>query len=134
MNRRLSMIPVIVGLLAVFVIPATAEITSDNYRIREIAEIVKETVPNCRIEFAEDASPDTRCYRVDCSKLPRTLPSFTPQWNARKGAQELYEAFKRHGLGREQFEGPRYQRGANVKQLLSTGQLDKNLRWNVPVP
>ena len=41
----------------------------DNYRIRELADIVKETVPDTVIEYAADAGPDKRCYRVDCSKI-----------------------------------------------------------------
>ena len=105
-------------------------INTENYRIREIADIVKETVPGCRIEYAADGGPDKRCYRVECSKLPQAVPEFTPQWNVRKGAQELYEAYKRIGLTLEEFEGPKYQRIAHIKQLLSSGRLDPTLRVN----
>ncbi|MGA9119721.1 MAG: SDR family oxidoreductase [Bacteroidota bacterium] len=101
----------------------------DNYRIRELADIVKETVPNCTIEYAKDAGPDKRCYRVDSSKILRTLPSFKPVWNARKGAQELHEAYKRIGLKLEDFEGPKYKRIDHIKQLLSSGRLNADLRW-----
>lgn len=101
----------------------------DNYRIRDIAEIVRETVPDCQIEYAKDGGPDKRCYRVECSKITRTLPDFQPQWNARKGAAELYAAYQKVGLTLEEFEGPRYQRIAHIQQLLSNGLLDENLRW-----
>lgn len=104
-------------------------INSENYRIRQIAEIVKETVPGCRVGFAEDAGPDTRCYRVDCSKLPSTLPEFIPQWNARKGAQQLYDSYQQIGLTLEEFEGPKYQRIGHIKKLLREDQLDETLRW-----
>ncbi len=63
--------------------------TAENYRIRELAEIVAETVPGCAITYAEDAGPDKRCYRVDCEKILRVLPAFQPRWDARKGAREL---------------------------------------------
>jgi nucleoside-diphosphate-sugar epimerase len=101
----------------------------DNYQIREIAEIVKETVPNCRIEYAPDAGPDTRCYRVDCSKIARVLPSFQPQWNTRKGAVELYEVYQKVGLTLDEFEGTKYQRIAHIKYLISNELLDGELRW-----
>jgi len=101
----------------------------DNYRIRELAEIVEQTVPGCRIEYAEDGGPDKRCYRVDCSKIMRILPEFKPQWNARKGAEELYAAYQRVGVTLEEFEGPRYKRIAHIQKLLSVGRLDENLRW-----
>ena len=101
----------------------------DNYRIRELAEIVKETVPDCQIEYAKDAGPDKRCYRVDSSKIMRTLPEFNPQWNARRGAQELYEAYKKIGLRLEDFEGPKYKRIDHIKHLMSSGLIDERLRW-----
>jgi nucleoside-diphosphate-sugar epimerase len=104
-------------------------INQENYRIRDLAEIVKEVVPGCRIEYAKDAGPDTRCYRVDFSKLAKTFPDFKPAWNARKGARELYEAYRINGLTLEEFEGPRYKRIDHIKQLMGSGLLDKTLRW-----
>ncbi len=101
----------------------------DNYQIRELAEIVKDTVPNCRIEYAPNAGPDKRCYRVDCSKITRVLPHFKPQWNARKGAEELYEVYQKVGLTLDEFEGTKYQRIAHIKYLISNDLLDGELRW-----
>lgn len=101
----------------------------DNYQIKDLAEIVRDTVPNCVIEYAEDAGPDKRCYRVDCSRIAEVLPEFQPKWNARLGAQELYEAYQKIGLTLDEFEGPKYQRIAHIKKLVSDGQLDNSLRW-----
>ena len=100
-----------------------------NYRIRELAEIVRNTVPGCEIEYAQDAGPDKRTYRVDFSKITKVLPEFKPQWDARKGAQELYEAYKKNDIKLDEFEGPKYKRIAHIKQLLSDGILDESLRW-----
>src|SRR5689334_16547272 len=100
--------------------------TSENYRIRDIAEIVKETVPGCEIEFAEDAGPDKRCYRVDCDKIARVLPEFQPQWTTKKGAEQLYNTYKKIGLSLDEFEGERYKRIAHIKYLISDGLLDEN--------
>lgn len=100
----------------------------ENYRIRELAEIVAETVPNCRIEYAPDAGPDKRCYRVDCGKLARTLPEFQPKWDARRGAAQLYGTFKDMGLTVDDFEGVRFSRIAHLKHLLANGDIDPTLR------
>jgi nucleoside-diphosphate-sugar epimerase len=100
-----------------------------NYRIREIAEIVKETVPGCEITFAADAGPDKRNYRADFSKIERRLPAFQPQWDARKGARQLYQAYKEVGLKLEEFEGPRYRRIDQLKDLMASGNLGPDLRW-----
>jgi len=104
-------------------------VTSDNLQIRDIAGIVGETVPGCHVEFAEGASPDKRCYRVKCDLLGRVLPEFRPQWNARRGAGELYEAYKKYGLSLEEFEGPRYQRISHIRRLIREGVLSESLRW-----
>jgi nucleoside-diphosphate-sugar epimerase len=101
----------------------------ENYQIRELAEIVEETVPDSRIVFAKDAEPDKRCYRVDCSKLSQALPEFKPQWKARRGAHQLYEAYKQIGLCLEDFEGSRYKRIDHIKHLISSGTLSPTLRW-----
>jgi len=102
--------------------------TSQNYRISEIAEIVAQVVPGCRLEYAADAGPDKRCYRVSFEKIARTLPDFKPQWDARKGAEQLYRSYKSSGITLEQFEGPRYQRISHIKKLIADGILDSDLR------
>jgi len=104
-------------------------ITEDNLQIRDIAEIVGRTIPNCQVSFADGASPDKRNYRVDCDRLPETLPAFRPKWNARRGAQELYEAYKKYGITLEDFEGPRYQRIGHIHKLVDEGMLDSDLRF-----
>ena len=95
--------------------------------------MVQDIVPNCVVEYAEDAGPDKRCYRVDCSKILRVLPEFQPQWSARKGVEELYAAYKEVGLTLDEFEGDRYQRIAHIKSLLKSGKLNENLRWQTAV-
>lgn len=102
--------------------------TEHNYRIREIAEIVAEVVPGCRLEFASDAGPDKRSYRVSFEKLSLTLPEAKPRWDARAGARQLFKAYSSSGLTRDEFEGPKYQRIAHIRRLLETGILDEALR------
>lgn len=102
--------------------------TAHNYRIREIAEIVAGVVPDCRLEFAEDAGPDTRSYRVSFDKLARVLPDAVPKWDAKAGAEQLYAAYKASNLTLAEFEGPRYQRIAHIRQLMDMGVIDIDLR------
>lgn len=101
----------------------------ENYRVRDLAQIVKEVVPGSRIEYARDGGPDARCYRVDFRKIHRVLPDFSPQWSARRGAEELYAAYRSVGLVLEDCEGPRFKRIDHLKHLLATGQVDGALRW-----
>jgi nucleoside-diphosphate-sugar epimerase len=108
-------------------------LTDENYQICDLAEIVKETVPGCRVEYAPDGSPDTRCYRVDFSKIKCVLPDFKPRWNARKGAKQLYDALQVADLRLEDFEGPRFKRISHLQELLSSGRLGADLRWREPM-
>lgn len=100
-----------------------------NYRIREIAAIVKETVPGCEISFAEGAGPDLRNYRADFSKIARIVPAFAPRWDARKGARQLYETYREVGLELADFEGFRYRRIDQLRDLMKAGHLGDDLRW-----
>ncbi|MGA9863347.1 MAG: NAD(P)-dependent oxidoreductase [Terriglobales bacterium] len=104
--------------------------TEENYRIRELADIVAEVVPGCRVEYAPGGGPDKRCYRVTCDKIKRVLPNFRPEWTARKGAQELYDAYRAVGLTAEDMERGRYVRISQIQRLQKAGQLDRSLRWS----
>ena len=106
--------------------------TTENFRIREVAEMVREVVPGSKVIYAPDGGPDLRCYRVDCSKIARTLPEFRPTWTVRNGVEELYKAYQRNGLTLEDLQGARYIRIATIRALLAKGNLDRSLRWRAP--
>ena len=101
----------------------------DNFQIRQIADMVKEVVPNSRVDYAEGGGPDKRCYRVNFDKINRVLPEYTARWTVRRGIEELYEAYKTVDLRIEDLEGSRYLRIKHVKHLQETGRIDENLRW-----
>lgn len=104
----------------------------ENYRVRKLAEIVADIVPGSRIEYAPDGGPDKRCYRINCDKIRCALPSFRPQWTARAGAAELYDAYRASSLTVADIEAGRYTRVRRIQHLLGTGELDSSLRREVP--
>jgi len=108
--------------------------THENYQMRDVAEIVQQTVPHSRIEYAANAGPDKRCYRVSFEKIRQEIPGFQPRWNVRSGAEQLYEQYKAHGLGLEDYQGSRYRRVRHLRALLSSGSLDSQLRWTSKLP
>ncbi len=107
--------------------------SGENYRIRDLAEIVEQAVPAARSTFATGGGPDKRSYRVDCSKIARVLPEFEPRWTVARGVEQLHEAYARTGLTFEQFTGTRYLRINRVRELQEAGRLDDQLRWRLPV-
>jgi nucleoside-diphosphate-sugar epimerase len=106
-------------------------ITSENYRVREVADMVAEVVPNSRVAYAGDTSPDARNYRVDCEKIRTRLPAFQPQWTVRKGVEQVYEALCRHGTSAEEFLSSQFIRLKRIRELQTSGALDEMLRWRV---
>jgi nucleoside-diphosphate-sugar epimerase len=102
--------------------------TSENYQIRDVANMVAEVVPNCEVAFAVGASADARDYRVDFKKIEQTLPGFHPTWTLRKGIEEMYQAYLDGKMTAEEFLGPRYYRLRTIQGLKERGALDENLR------
>jgi nucleoside-diphosphate-sugar epimerase len=108
--------------------------TEENYRIREIAEMVQLIVPGSVVKYAAGGGPDARCYRVNCDKIAECLPGFRPEWTVRRGIEQLYQSYRRMGLTTEDFNGTKYLRIKRIKQLQANGHLDESLRWQKSSP
>lgn len=104
-------------------------VQEENYQVKDLAEIVHKVASECTIAYGQQAGPDKRNYRVNFSKIMKVLPTYKPQWNARRGAQQLYKAYKQASLTLEDIEGPRYVRIRHIKQLQTEGRIDERLRW-----
>jgi nucleoside-diphosphate-sugar epimerase len=103
----------------------------DVVQIRDVANQVSEAL-GCPVTFADGASPDKRDYRVDFTKIGRLLPAFQPQWTVAQGITQLAADMALFGLTAEDFEGPRFVRLARIRQLLSEGRLNDDLRITSP--
>jgi nucleoside-diphosphate-sugar epimerase len=101
---------------------------SENYRIREIAEIVGSVFPGCEVTVGTSAG-DTRSYRVSFKKISEGLPGFRAQWNARRGAEQLYELFKRIEMSKDTYAFRAFTRLKQLQYLKQTGQVDDKLFW-----
>lgn len=102
---------------------------SENYRIREIAEIIASVIPGCEVTVGQSAG-DTRSYRVSFKKIAAQLPGFRAEWTARRGAEQLYELFKRIEMSKDTYEFRAFTRLKQLRYLKQTGQVDENLFWN----
>jgi nucleoside-diphosphate-sugar epimerase len=105
----------------------------ENYRVRELADMVQELVPGSEIHYAEGGGPDRRCYRVDCGKIRRLVPEFDPRWRVRQGIEELLDAYRKNGLTVQEFLSTRYLRIKRVLELTERGDVDDTLR-RIPRP
>lgn len=103
--------------------------TEENYRVSEVAAMVREAVDGSAVTYAAGGGPDPRCYRVNCDKLPQRVPAYRPRWTVRRGIEALYASYNANGLQRGDFLGGRYVRLEHVRRLLNAGELDGDLRW-----
>lgn len=103
---------------------------AENYRIREIAEIVAAVFPGCSLTIGS-SSGDNRSYRVSFRKIHEQLPGFACRWDARSGAQQLHTVFERIQMPREVYEFRAYTRLKQLQYLKSTRQIDDGLYWQV---
>jgi nucleoside-diphosphate-sugar epimerase len=101
-----------------------------NHQIRELAEIVADTVPGCRISFKHEAGADQRTYKARFAKFAGAFPEFEFNWTARDGARELYESFKANGLTAADFNDRRFTRLRWLRHLVDDGRVNGNLFWN----
>ena len=102
--------------------------TTENYLIRDVAELVREVVGGT-VTYAEGSGTDLRNYRVSCDRIAAEIPGFAPEWTVRKGIEQLAEAYQRHGLTIQALTGPQHQRLRRITELLAAGRLDQSLRW-----
>lgn len=102
-----------------------------NYRIREVAEIIGDIFPACTVSFGANGS-DNRSYRVCFDKIQRHLPGFECQWDVRRGAQQFRELFQRIEMTSETFGYRAYTRLKQLEYLLQTAQIDERFYWTQP--
>lgn len=122
--------------------------TSDNFRIIQVAEMVRDAVSGSEIIFMNAAGErlsaaevelikdrkvsgdaDTRTYRVSFERIKTALPGFRCQWSVKRGITQLASDLRAAGLTSEQFGDPRYYRLQHLDRLYSAGQLTPQLRW-----
>ena len=102
--------------------------STENYRIRELAQIIAEVFPGCELTMGP-AGADNRSYRVSFDKIHSRLPGFFCHWDARRGAEELRSLFERIEMSGDTYEFRAFTRLKQLKYLQRTGQLDDDLYW-----
>lgn len=103
--------------------------TTENFRVREIAQIVADAFPGCEVS-AGPPSKDNRSYRVSFDKIATRLPGFRARWSADRGAQELRKLFERIEFAPETYAFRAFTRLRQLQYLQRTGQIDEDLYWS----
>lgn len=102
--------------------------TAQNYQVKEIAQIVAETFKGCQLSFG-DQGADNRSYRVSFEKINSVLPGFKCDWDAVRGAQQLFDLFNQIDMTQETFLFRGFTRLKQLENLLRTQQIDQDFFW-----
>lgn len=103
---------------------------SENYRVRDIVDVIKNAMPECKIEYTGEHGSDTRTYRVNFSKFTEQLKGyFNPDWDVKKGVKEILDAYKANNFKEEDFQGDKFTRLKRIKNLLEKGEVNESLFW-----
>ena len=102
--------------------------TSQNFRVREVADIVQRELPSTRVDYAADGGPDARCYRVNCDLAPERIPGFTPHWTLDRGIADLARQFREQGMSAQSIQDETFLRLAELRRQLDGGELASDLR------
>ena len=102
--------------------------TANNYRVKEVAEIIADTFKGCKLSFG-DSGADNRSYRVSFEKINTILPGFKCDWNAQRGAQQLFDLFSQIDMTEETFLSRGFTRLKQLEYLIRTQQIDQDFFW-----
>jgi nucleoside-diphosphate-sugar epimerase len=103
--------------------------TANNYRVKEVAEIVASVFTGCQLSFG-DSGADNRSYRVSFEKINTMLPGFKCDWNAERGAKQLFDVFKQIEMTEETFLSRGFTRLKQLEYLIRTQQIDRDFFWS----
>jgi len=103
--------------------------TANNYQVKEIAEIIAEIFKGCKLSFGDNGA-DNRSYRVSFEKINQTLPGFKCEWNAVRGAQQLFDLFTQIDMTEETFLFRGFTRLKQLEYLIRTQQIDQGFFWS----
>ncbi|PHM10614.1 NAD-dependent epimerase/dehydratase family protein [Nostoc sp. 'Peltigera malacea cyanobiont' DB3992] len=102
--------------------------TNSNYQVKQIAQIVANVFTDCQLSFGKH-DPDNRSYRVLFNKINQNLPGFKCEWDAQRGAQQLYNIFQQIDMDRGTFESRGFTRLKQLEYLIRTQQIDRDFFW-----
>lgn len=88
-----------------------------NYTIAQVGQLIHEQVVGSRL-ICDPQTTDRRNYRVDFSKLQRTL-NFKPRWTLQQGISQVLEALADGQIA--DYRDPRF---SNVRHLTANGAIE----------
>jgi len=100
-----------------------------NFQVHEIAKAASECLGNVPIRMRTEDIKDPRSYRVSFRKAEKIL-GFKASAELETAGNEILRMISKSNLAKSEYLGPRTNRLARIKDLVSEGLLDSKLRFN----
>lgn len=101
----------------------------NNMSVKEIANCVKNILPNISLYINENASPDKRSYKVNFDLFKQIAPDFQPLFSIEKSAKDLVNYFISNKVNLKNFRSELYIRHNKLKILKEQSLIGFDLAW-----
>ena len=122
--------------------------TQQNFRVLDVAEMVRAKVPGCEVVLLNRQPPqmpredlslirdskihdgvDTRTYKVSFELMKQALPGFRCRWTVEQGIETILQQLRELGLTEAQFRDPKFYRLQTLDALVRRGILTDEFTW-----
>lgn len=100
-----------------------------NFTVKEVAEAVKKIIPNLKISFANNASPDKRSYKVDFSLYKSMAPDHQPVQKISNTIKELANGILNSNFRVKNFRKSFLIRLNTLNYLKKNKLINSDLEW-----
>ena len=92
---------------------------SQNFQVKDVADITQEIFPNVKISYTGEAVADSRDYKVNFDKFSSFFPDFKFEYDLESGMKELAEKLLEYKFSEDDFNGDQFVRLRTLKNKLS---------------
>ena len=100
-----------------------------NFQVKDLAEIVRDVLPDVTVSINSDAPPDKRSYQVDFGRFQSLAPDHQPQVPLRQSVEELVRGLKTMGFSDAKFRESQFVRLRVLNRLREEGRISGDLQW-----
>ena len=103
--------------------------TEWNYQVKDLADAVKDLMPDVEIDINTEAAPDKRSYRVNFAKYAEMAPDYLPQVDLMQSIRELKTGLEKICFNNPDFRNSQFMRLKVLTCHQEKGLLSDQLEW-----
>lgn len=105
-------------------------IKNGNFKIKQMAEMVKLKIPNSEIIYTNEHGNDSRTYAVSFKKIFLSLGAiYKPEWNLDNGADDILKYLININFTNKDLNSRKTNRLKQINYLIQNKKIDENLAW-----